>query len=294
MPGARQTVTALHRLTRLPLDDRAELFARYPSLKLGVRESTVHYAKRLMPLAAALILSDPRPAHWVLTAPPYHAIPAAANLLCLEIFDLLQAGLPTALELSLIEIAERPHGCHGDQAPADYSRLNFRQRSESRQRTASALLDHPALFGRSVIFVNDINVTGAQQRVMRRYFERCGVRAVHWLYIIDVEESLGRRMPQIEYAINSSKLATFEEFVHVLAAEDLIFTSKCIARMFSYDDAQLTELLNALPARRRSMILELAVRDARYRGDHFKNKIDLLSALCSLDSDTPDPHGTLG
>jgi hypothetical protein len=79
-----------------------------------------------------------------------------------------------------------------------------------------------------------------------------------------------------------------------MAAEDLIFTSKCIARMFSYDDAQLTELLNALPARRRSMILELAVRDARYRGDHFKNKIDLLSALCSLDSDTPDPHGTLG
>lgn len=286
MPGTRQTTTALHRLTRWPVDDRDELFARYPSLKLGVRESTVHYAKRLTPLAEALIVSDPRPAHWALTAPPYHAIPAAANLLCLEMFHLLQARLPTALDLSLIEIAEHPHGCHDDEAPADYARLDFRQRRESRERSASALLDHPGLSGRSVIFVNDINVTGAQQRVMHRYFERSGVTAIHWLYIIDVEESLGKREPQIEYMINSSKLATFEEFIHVMAADNISFTSKCIARVFSYDDEQLTKLFQALPARRRSIILELAVQDARYRGGYFKKRIDLLSSLCHSDGAT--------
>ena len=290
MPETRQTVTSLYRLTRLPVDYRDEIFALYPSFKLGVRQSTVDYARRLLPLAEALMASNAQPADWALTAPPYHEIPAAANLLCLEMFDRLKARLPTQLNLSLVKIAEQTHSFDGDKAPDDYSRLTCRERSDSRERSAGALLHHEGLSGRSVIFVNDINVTGAQQRVMCRYFERAGTTAIHWLYIIDVEKSLGKRTPQIEYAINNSKLATFDDFAHMMATEDMDFTSKCIARVFSYGSVELHRLFGMLSAERRSNILKLVLQDGRYRGDYFKEKIDLLTAFCSLDRGIAEPR----
>ncbi|HXV30128.1 MAG TPA: phosphoribosyltransferase family protein [Sinorhizobium sp.] len=283
MSEARQTVTSLYRLTQFPVDFHEDIFTFYPALKLGLRESTVYYARRLMPLAEALIASNPQHADWVLTAPPYHAIPAAANLLCAELFELLQAGLPTTANTSFVKISEKTEHFGGDKVPDDYSRLSWPERSEARERSATSLLHREGLSGRAVIFVNDINVTGAQQRIMQRYFEEAGVAIVHWLYIIDVEESLGKRMPHIEYEINNSRIASFEEFANAIATKDVNFTAKCMARIFAYDIVDLKRLFGMLPLQRRAMILQLVLKEARYGGDYFKEKIDLLTAFCSLD-----------
>ena len=118
-----------------------------------------------------------------------------------------------------------------------------------------------------MIFVNDINVTGAQQRIMRRYFETVGAAQIHWLYIIDVENPLGREVPQIEYALNNLQYASFDEFANFVATADIDFTSKCIARVLSYDVRELARLLGILSERRRWRILALTLQEGRYGGD---------------------------
>ena len=289
MPDVKETVTSLYRLTRWPVDCRHDLLASYPALKLGERESTVHYARRLAPVVEALIAANPHSTDWTLSAPPYHAIPAAANLLCREIFDLLKGGFGPRVRLSLIEIKENVDHLENHRAHADYSRLSSTARIASRERSAGAIVPHHELSGQTVIFINDVNVTGAQQRIMRRYFEEVGVAAIHWAYIIDVGGALGREAPQIEYELNNSKYRSFDEFATLVSTRDINFTSKCIARIFSYDIVELTRLSGMLSERRRSGILELTIREGRYGGEAFREKIDLLRALCSRAGSVVDP-----
>lgn len=283
MRDVEETVTSLYRLTRWPVDCRHHLLAPYPAFKLGERASTVHYATRLAPVVEALIAANPRSTAWALTAPPYHAIPAAANFLCREIFGLLKGSLGPPVKLSLIEIEENVQQLENHQAPADYSRLSSIERIESRERSASAIVHDQALSGQTVIFVNDINVTGAQQRIMRRYFAAVGAAVIHWIYIIDVEDGLGSQAPQIEYALNTCKYGSVDDFAAILSTGEISFTSKCIARIFSYDVVELTRLFGMLSVRRRLRILELTIQEERYGGDAFSEKVDLLRAFCSRD-----------
>ena len=282
MPDLEETVTSLYRLTRWPVDCRHDLLAPYPGFKLGERESTVHYARRLAPVVEALIAASPRSTAWTLTAPPYHAIPAAANFLCREIFGLLKASLGPPVKLSLIEIEEKVQ-LENHRTHADYSRLSSIERIESRERSANAIVHDQALSGQTVIFVNDINVTGAQQRIMRRYFEAVDAAAIHWIYIIDVQDGLGRQTPQIEYELNTWKYGSFDDFAAILSTGEINFTAKCIARIFSYGVVELTRLFGMLSVRRRLRILELTIEEERYGGDAFSEKVDLLRAFCSRD-----------
>jgi hypothetical protein len=283
MPDLEETVTSLYPLTCWPVDCRHDLLASYPAFKLGERESMVHYARRLAPVVEALIAANPLSTAWTLTAPPYHAIPAAANLLCQEIFGLLKGSFGPSVKLSLIELEENVQHLENHSAHADYSRLSSTERIEARERSASAMVYDQALSGQTVIFINDINVTGAQQRIMRRYFEAVGVAVIHWIYIIDVEDGLGRQAPQIEYDLNTWKYGSFDDFAAIVSTREISFTSKCIARMFSYDVVELTRLFGMLSVQRRSRILELTVQEGRYGGDAFREKIDLLKAFCSRD-----------
>jgi hypothetical protein len=290
MTDLDETVTSLYRLTRWPVDCRHDLLAPYPAFKLGERESMLHYARRLAPVVEALIAAHPQATAWALTAPPYHAIPAAANLLCREIFDLLKGSLGPPVRLALIEIEEDAQQLENHRAHADYSRLSSTERIESRERSASAIVPHQSLSGQTVIFINDINVTGAQQRIMRRYFEAVGVVLIHWVYIINVADGLGTEIPQIEYDLNTSEYKAFDEFAAIISTRQIDFTSKCIARILSYDVAELTRLFGMLSVRRRSRILELTIQEGRYGGDAFTEKVDLLRAFCSREPQPPSSN----
>ncbi|MDN5851229.1 MAG: phosphoribosyltransferase family protein [Actinomycetia bacterium] len=281
MADLEETVTSLYRLTSWPVSCRHDLLASYPAFKLGERESTVYYARRLAPVVEALIAAQPQTTAWALTAPPCHAIPAAANLLCREIFRLLKGGFGSPARLSLIEIAEDVQQLEQHRANVDYSRLSSTERIEARERSASAIVHHQALSGQTVIFVNDINVTGAQQRVMRHYFEAIGVAVIHWIYIIEVADELGRQAPQIEYDLNTWKYGSFDDFAAFLSTAEITFTSKCIARIFSYDMVELSRLFSMLSLRSRLRILELTIQEERYGGDAFSEKIDLLRTFCN-------------
>jgi len=278
---------ALHRITALPLDLGDPFYTHYTLLKLGAEESVAFYATRLADLVARWLATQPAAA-WVLTAPAYHAIPAAANLLCEALRALLADRVPPNHSLSMVEL----HHVRVDPAALgarelkrweDYSRLGFEERIASRARSDSLVVDDPSFAGRAVLFVNDINVTGAQRRGMASYFARVGAARVVWASAIDVDEEIGRREPQLEFALNTSLRLTPEELGQVLTRPGLRFTSKGMGRLFAYELPELERVLAGLGAERRAAVLRLATAEGRFDGPECAAKMELLRAACARD-----------
>src|SRR5207253_1248639 len=226
-------IICLHRISQLPLDADAEIFHQYPAFKLGVADSVRHYARLLFPPMKSLIASNSEHIEWILTAPAITAqTPAAANLLCWELFDLYkrEPDVSNPKELSLIDIQ------HVSLSPAsidwkdptksqDYAELDFADRVTERERSSRRLVPNPDFHGRPILFVNDMCVTGAQQQTMQKYFERVEAACVRWLYVIVVDPEIGRTQPNIEWQIN---FAPFEALLRMVSREQIQFTGKCV------------------------------------------------------------------
>jgi hypothetical protein len=281
---------ALHTIRRLPVDLSEPIYAHYSLFKMGVHRSVLHYAEMLAPLVADVITANGAGTDWVLTSPTHHAIPCAANLLCWCIADVLKQGVlkgrwPGTIVPLLVDIRHE-HGIAASQDSydaakyRDYSQLSWSDRVKSLRYSNHLIIKDAKFAGRAVVFINDINVTGAQQHDMELYFQSVNAATVHWLYIIDVEESLGKSEPQLEYFINNAAALSIDEFGRILADEDIRYTTKCIWRLMAYETHDLERLLRALDADRRSTILRLVVEEGRFDGDCFREKIELLRAGC--------------
>jgi hypothetical protein len=278
---------ALHRITALPLDLGDPFYAPYTLLKLGAEESVAFYATRLADLVERWLATQP-PAAWVLTAPAYRAIPSAANLLCAAVHALLVHRAPPAHGFSIVEIQHAKVDAHALGARElkrweDYSRLGWQERIASRARSDSLVADDPTFAGRSVLFVNDINVTGAQRRGMARYFNRVGAARVVWVTAIDVDEEIGKREPQLEFALNTSLRMSVDELADLLAGDRVRITSKCMGRLFAMEPAELVRVLARIGAERRATVLRLAIEEGRFDGTECAERMELLRGACARD-----------
>jgi hypothetical protein len=273
--------TSLHRINQLPLDADAQVFRQYPGFKLGVANSVRHYAQLLLPLVKRLIANDPEHPDWIFTAPAIASqTPAAANLLCWKLFDLYlrEPDLRSSKQPSLIDIQ------HDDGSSAsidwkdptksqDYSKLDFADRVTERERSSRRLVRNPEFHGRPVLFVNDICVTGAQQHTMQLYFERAEVACVRWLYVIEVDQEIGRSHPEIEWQIN---FAPFEDLLRMVSREQIQFTSKCVQRLMHLSIAELDQILRALSEERRTRLMKLAMLNGFQNLDGFQEQMELV------------------
>ena len=274
---------ALHTITTLPLDPRFPLFAHYPAMKIGVRESVRYYASLLAPLATEIITSEPETMEWVVTAPPLYAIPAGANLLAWEVYRILAGSAASHLSIREVNIryalpipSMTRHLLPGD----DYSSSGIDHRIRNRQALhegeGAPKLDPADFRGSAVLYVNDINVTGTQQYYMQRALDAVHPASIHWLYVIQVDPSLGRSNPEVEYSLNYLNLDSFEDFAEIVARADIEYTSRCVARLFAYPQAQLEPLFRSLEATRRKRLHLLASAEGAYTGEGNQAKLALL------------------
>jgi PRTase ComF-like len=279
-------VSALHVIEQLPLDPDFPLFQHYPAMKLGVRESVREYGRLLLPLAREVITRRPESADWVITAPPFFAAPAGANLVAREIHHHLTVELPSQVSLRAMDLRlPVPTGAALDDVRAgDYSTKGVEGRIADRRQLfveRTRTLDPAVFHGRSVLFVNDINVTGTQQSFMQQAFEAVRPASVDWLYIMQVEPTLGRSNPELEHALNHLRLGTFEALAEVVARADIDFTCRCIRRLLTAPLVLLEPLVRALDDTRRRCLYDLATREGVYTRDDDVVKLALLRELTS-------------
>jgi len=272
------SVTSLYTISDVSIDPVEPLLNEYAAFKLGAKRSVLYFARRLLPLARQLIERDERQTSWLLTSPAMIAAPAAANLLCRELHRLLRQELPAALRPSVVEIGTNTDvatGFHWKERDRsfDYATLDVEDRVRERQRLSASLVIEPRLRDGAVLFVNDIRVTGAHQRAMERYFERARVMAVHWVYVIDIVQAVGRAEPRLEARLNHTSL---EDLMQLLGCEEIEYTSKCVQRVLLLGGEEIEQLLRRLDAGRRRRLLELTIAEGYSRLAPFRSKVDLL------------------
>ncbi len=281
----RTDITCLHRISQIPIDPNESIFGEYPAFKLGVAKSVRHYAELLLPLAKRIIAGDSEYTEWILTAPAItDQTPAAANLLCWELFELCKhdRDISSSQELSVMDIHhDRESTASMDwkdpTKSLDYAKLDFEDRVKERERHSRCLVPNADFHGRPILFVNDICVTGAQQQTMQQYLEHAEAACVRWLYVIAVDQEIGRSNPKIEWEIN---FATFEHLLRMVSCEQIQFTGKCLQALMHLSLAELDQVLRALNERRRSRLLELAVLNGFQRLDAFRKNIELVTSYC--------------
>jgi hypothetical protein len=278
--------TSLYRITQRLIDADAEILRAYPAFKLGADASVRYYAELLLPLAKRLIVGDSAHRDWILTAPAITGrTPSAANLLCRDLFKLCKRDrdINSSKELSLIDI---PHASESADSidwkdptkSLDYAKLDFEDRLKERERLLRHLPPGVSFRGHPVLFVNDICVTGAQQRTMQQYFDRAGAACVRWLYVIDVDRDIGQSNPKIESQIND---APFEELLRTVTCERIQFTGKCVQKLMHLSVAELGQVLEALSEERRRRLLELSIRNGYETRGGFRDRMELVRAYAS-------------
>jgi hypothetical protein len=273
-------ITCLHRISVTPIDPSDAIFAEYSAFKLGVTRSVRHFAELLLPLVKRIFASDSEYTDWILTSPAITAqTPAAANLLCWELFRLCQQARDLrARNFTLIDIK------HASETTAsidwkdpttsqDYAKLDYADRVTERERFSQWLVRNTEFQGQPVLFVNDICVTGAQQHTMQQYFESAEAACVRWLYVIAVDQEIGRSNPEIEWQIN---FAPFDDLLRMVSREQIQFTSKCVQRLMHLSIAELDQVLRALNRERRTRLLELAALNGFQNLEGFQKQMELV------------------
>ncbi len=282
MMPQQTSLSSLRVIEKLPIDISDPFFGHYPRLKLGVTDSVDYFGAQLSRLAEDIITQS-RPGHadWVLTGPAYNVLPGAPNLLCSYIYGDLKNKLPDSITLSLVHLGVETDDLEIKDSESlnryhNYSRLSQEERSKLYEQMHEPLIEPRDFRGRSILFVNDIKVTGSQQRYMQQAFAKVEPSQICWLYVLAIDQEIAEVEPEVEHAINHICVASFEEFADLLATHKLEYTSRCITRLLSYDLSQLAKLFQLLDVGRKKTILELATADGRFSGDYFREKIDLL------------------
>jgi hypothetical protein len=277
---------ALEEICSLPLLLDSPFYRNYPAMKLGQLQQVAYFGKKLFVLASDILQkgnnNNVRKNSWVITAPPYIQLPAAANLLARKVHDLL---LQQGFAIDLVELRLRPQ-----QDPIrnqeefnsynDYSKNNLQQRITERERVQQLLVTDglvPRFKDRSVIIINDINVTGTQQYFIQQSLYQLQVHACHWLYIFNVEQSLAKQHPELEHQINNSQISDLQSYAKVLADRQTQHTARCISRLFNENITDFSSLIASLDMETRAKIYRLAQQEGRYGSSLFAKKMTLLA-----------------
>ncbi len=295
-PEAR--IYVLEEIQSLTLALEQPLYRNYPGMKLGQRDQIEFFSQRLAVLAAQAIHSQNPPCpDWVITSPAYHQLPSAANLLARQVTQLLQRqGLPVTLVEMRLSGQQMPiHSQEEFKRIRDYSKNSLQQRIEQRQREQLPLNadELAAQFkNRPVLIVNDINVTGTQQKFLQQTLAQFQACACHWLYIFNVEKNLAAQHPEVESRINNSQFNDLESYARILSDRKTQHTAICISRLFGLELDVFRHLLTLLPAGVPQHLYQIILRDCRYNSPLFQEKMTLLSQAPQADTASPGPQIT--
>jgi len=279
-------LSALYTIGTYPIDlgpTGEPIFAHYPAMKLGHIESVDRFAELLAPpILQRMVQAGPADRDWVLTSPPLWGLPCGANLVCRAVYKILVDALPRefALTFDKLEVcgARTPIGSQSEfEGYNDYSKQDLKTRQDFHlKEDDDATQDLAAFEGRRAVFVNDINVTGTQLASIEKLLHQAGVKSLDCFLILNVDPRIGRRFPQLENEINTSRIYSLEEFTSFLRDSDFRCTGKLISRLLSYDSESLAGIFAALGRQKRVLLHRAILEEDLYGGTFFAEKLHVV------------------
>ncbi|WDE00961.1 phosphoribosyltransferase family protein [Thalassomonas actiniarum] len=286
MSQGKDNLHVLQEIQGLSLAADDPLYYHYPAMKLGQLAQVNFFSEQLSNKAIDILTRDREENGdkntWLITAPAYYQLPAAANLLARKIHLLLKGlGFNTSLaELRLgsqqIEVRDQQEFSNYH----NYSKNTVTQRIKERQRVQGLLACDdlaPQFSGSSVLVVNDINVTGTQQKFIQQTLNEFGVKESHWLYIFTLDKQLAKNNPEIEYQLNNLRISDLDSYIEVLKDSQTQHTARCIGRLFDQDIDNFRYLAGAVGSQTRAKLYQLAQSEARFSGNFFAEKMQILA-----------------
>lgn len=228
--------------------DPPTILEPYSRLKLGFHDAVEFYSYALATPVRKRVLRDA--GAWIVTGPARATVPAAANLLASRVTALVAPAAPVR------EAPLRRAPDVGRFPRAHYGGLDLQARREAMRRSSTVWHPHPSYAGASVVYINDVNVTGTQESLVRTFLVESGVRRVHWQYILEIEG--GRGAPQtVETMLNESTIRSPAELAGAARDAELTVTSKLLWRLFSWDDDAFDQVVGVFSRQTRGEILGL-------------------------------------
>jgi hypothetical protein len=275
-------LSALHTIGTYPPDLSDPVFAQYPAMKFGGRDAVRHFAQALAPAARRLI-ADSGGRAFVLTSPILQGLPCGANRVCAALHAILVETLPDGVDLRLETLDVRPpvpiHDAIEFEHYNEYSKQDLKTRRALHPDPApDAACDDARFAARNVVFVNDINVTGTQMRWVSKLPHLARAASLDWLLILNVENDIGCRVPQLESEINASSLAAQDAFTAFLRGSEFDCTGKLVARLLSYDAATLRDIFRGLDAGKRRQLHQGILAEGIYGTALFREKLRAVEA----------------
>ncbi len=277
-------IWSLHRIIEYPLNFNDPIYRQYPLLKHGLTSSVKYFAQKLTPLAETIMRENANYLSWVLTAPSYYKIPAAANLLCHELLKNLQSIYSDRYNISILDLEKSPEDTvleneNDFSLYNDYSKFTWEQR-EGMKEKHRFLKSNKDLKDSGIIFINDINVTGSSREYLSKLFATFYTGKINWLYIIDCNETVGRSVPQLENEVNNFTIDSAKAFGTLLSNQTIIHTSKCISKLFTYNSTDLELILSMLNPKQLENLWETVQFARIYQTDLFKEPMTILRKVC--------------
>jgi PRTase ComF-like len=280
-PVMASATWCLREINALPLPLDLDLFCNYPGMKLGQLHQVEFFSQKLFGLASELLKSDAQ--DWVITAPAFYHLPSAANLLARRVHALLQQqgyAIPL-LEPRFTQEQIAFTDQNDFNISTNYAQGNLQQRIAERQRLHEKQqfnIIEQQFAQRRVLIINDIYVTGTQQRFMQQSLSQWGAISCDWLYIFKLASTLAEQHPETEFQINNSQFADLDSYVRILADPHIAHTRICITRLFKLKPDDFRYVLAALDQAARQRLYQNVQQESCFNIALFNDQMRLLAS----------------
>ena len=228
------------------------IIASYGAMKIGQQAAIIAYARLIAErvVATAQAATDSEEL-LVLSSPRGSTVPSASNLLARAVVGACREH-DTRLSLELLEIRRRHRKA---ELPRHYSSLDQASRIDYLTRDRENWFVDADLRDRSVILINDICVTGSQQRQLAAFLRELGVRHSHFLYLARISPSADAHAAFLETTLNLVGVTNDAAFLDFLRCGDFSITTRLIWRLIELPAHAFKEAIGALNNSNRAAIV---------------------------------------
>ena len=184
-------------------------------------EYGVALAKKFIAAHATMFATRASEIDLVVVTSPYKFIPKGASAIVRGFLDYTNAYLWRAGKQAISEIKIHK----ANMFEGDYGTFS----EEERRRLTAGNKLHVAesyLYGKAVVVIDDVRITGAHERNLAEFLGGIGVSAMHFLYVASVDANYAQRDPQIESRMNHTWMDSFAKLSEIVNGEKFAMNAR--------------------------------------------------------------------